>query len=196
MSAPSQPPTRPGVAPTEFRERVSTGLLFTASGFAGLVYQVLWMRELGILFGNSSYATATTLAAFFLGIAAGGAVFGRRAARWERPLRAYGWLEAGVTVSALLYFGLLEIFRASYASLFAAFGEAPGALVAAKFGIALLVLFPPAFFMGGTLPLVSQHLVRRADALGTTASWLYAVNTLGAALGAYLAAFHLVRHLV
>jgi len=46
-------------------------LLFFASGFAGLVYQVLWMRELGRLFGNGAQAVATTLAAFFLGVAAG-----------------------------------------------------------------------------------------------------------------------------
>ena len=28
------------------------------SGFACLVYQILWMRQLGLLFGNTSQATA------------------------------------------------------------------------------------------------------------------------------------------
>lgn len=186
----------PRSLPSEGRgEQAATWLLFLASGFAGLVYQVLWMRQLGILFGNGSYAAATTLAAFFLGIAAGGAVFGRRAGGVARPLRAYGWLEAGVALTALLYFGLLAAFHGLYAPLFAWLGDAPAAFVAVKFALALLVLFPPAFFMGGTLPLLSQYLVRRADALGSTAARLYAVNTLGAALGAYLAAFFLVRHL-
>jgi spermidine synthase len=193
-----EPPARPtldGVNTPRRGERALTWLLFLASGFAGLVYQVLWMRELGILFGNSSQAAATTLAAFFLGIAAGGAVFGRRAARAARPLRGYGWLEAAVAVTALLYFALLSLFHALYAPLFAWLGAFPAAFLAAKFTLALTVLFPPAFFMGGTLPLMSQHLVRRADALGATAARLYAVNTLGAALGAYLCAFHLVRHI-
>jgi len=170
-------------------------LLFFASGFAGLVYQVLWMRELGLLFGNSSYATATTLSAFFLGIAAGGAVFGRRAASTPRPLRAYGWLEAAVTLTALLYFGLLALFHTLYAALFPVLGGSLRAFVGVKFALAMTVLFPPAFFMGGTLPLMSQHLVRSRDRLGATVSRLYAVNTLGAALGAYLTAFHLVRAL-
>ena len=67
---------------------VTAALLF-ASGFAGLVYQVLWMRELGFLFGNASHAVATALAAFFLGIAAGGACFGRIAERTRRPLLGY-----------------------------------------------------------------------------------------------------------
>jgi spermidine synthase len=173
---------------------VTAGLLF-ASGFAGLVYQVCWMRELGLLFGNTSFATATTLAAFFLGLAAGGAVFGSRAERFSRPLRAYAWLEFWVAVSALLYFALLRAFHAVYAPLFERLGDAPAAFVAVKFALSLAVLFPPAFFMGGTLPVMSQHLVRRAEALGRTAAALYAVNTAGAALGAYATAFHLVRGL-
>ena len=67
-------------------------MLLFASGFAGLVYQVLWMRELGRLFGNDAQAVATTLAAFFLGIALGSHVVGRRVAKLRRPLRLYAWL--------------------------------------------------------------------------------------------------------
>jgi spermidine synthase len=195
MRAAPSGPTPNGVALARRGERVASWLLLLASGFAGLVYQVLWMRELGILFGNSSHATATTLAAFFLGIATGGAVFGRRAARSRRPLRAYGWLEIGVAATALLYFGLLALFHWLYAPLFAWLGEQRPAFVAAKFTLAMLVLFPPAFLMGGTLPLMSQHLVRRQHLLGATAARLYAANTLGAALGAYMSGFHLIRHL-
>lgn len=171
---------------------LTTGALLFASGFAGLVYQVLWMRELGALFGSDTYAAATTLAAFFLGIAAGGAAFGRIARRLERPLLGYAALEAAVAVSALLYFGLLDVFYAVYAPLFDTLGASRVAFVAAKFALALGVLFPPAFFMGGTLPLMSEHLVRRPGALGPTVAGLYAVNTLGAALGAAATAFVLV----
>jgi spermidine synthase len=41
------------------------------SGFAGLLYQILWMRQLGLLLGNTSHAAATTLGVFFLGLATG-----------------------------------------------------------------------------------------------------------------------------
>ena len=41
--------------------------LFFASGYTGLVYEVLWLRELGLLFGNTAHAAATTFAVFFLG---------------------------------------------------------------------------------------------------------------------------------
>ncbi|MBW2281907.1 MAG: fused MFS/spermidine synthase [Deltaproteobacteria bacterium] len=153
------------------------------------------MRELGFLFGNDAHAVATTLAAFFLGIAAGSAAFGRWAERTARPLLAYAALEGGVAIAALLYFGLLDAFAAAYEPLFATLGESPYAMTAAKFGIALLALFPAAFFMGGTLPLMSQHMVRRQSALGATAALLYAVNTAGAAAGAFAAPFLLVPRL-
>ena len=48
-------------------------LLFFLSGAAALVYEVLWMKQLSLLFGNSAQAAAATLAAFFTGIAAGNA---------------------------------------------------------------------------------------------------------------------------
>jgi spermidine synthase len=173
----------------------ATLALFFASGFAGLVYQVLWRRELGLLFGNGSHATAATLAAFFLGLAAGGAAFGRRAERTARPLLGYAALEAAVAASALAWFGLLDLFHSLYPFLYDWLGDHRAGFVAARFGLALAVLFPPAFCLGGTLPLLSQHLVREPAALGRTAALAYAVNTLGAATGAFAAAFVLVPRL-
>jgi spermidine synthase len=170
-------------------------VLFFASGFAGLLYQVLWMRELGRLFGNGPHAVATTLAAFFLGLAIGSHTAGRFAPRMRRPLVVYAWLEAGLAASALLYFALLDVYAALYAPLYGWLGDRPGAFLGVKFALAFTALLPPAFFMGGTLPAMTQYLVRSRRALGRTASALYAVNTLGAALGAWLAGVELVRHL-
>jgi spermidine synthase len=166
-------------------------VLFFASGCTGLVYEVLWMRELGLLFGNTALAATTTFAAFFLGLAAGGYVWGRRVAQAQRPLRLYAYLEGGVAVSAVLHFLLLDAYQAIYAPLFQFFGASPGVFVMVKFILAVGVLFPPAFCMGGTLPAMSQYLVQRPDTLGRMAPMLYAVNTFGAALGAYVAGFHL-----
>ena len=178
------------------RTRLATlYLLFFTSGFAGLVYEVLWMKELGLLFGNTAQAAATTLAAFFLGIAAGGAVLGRYAARVKNPLRVYALLELGVSVSALLYFILLDIFHGIYTPLFELFGPGHPLFIASKFLLAASILFPPAFFMGGTLPVMSQHLARHPDSIGKTASSLYAINTTGATLGALAAGFYLPRML-
>ena len=50
--------------------------LFFCSGSIALVYEVLWIRQLGLSFGNTAYAAAATLTAFFMGLALGGQVWG------------------------------------------------------------------------------------------------------------------------
>ncbi len=163
--------------------------IFFASGAAALVYEVLWLKELGQLFGVTAHAAATTLAVFFLGLAAGGLVWGRRVERIARPLRAYALLEVAIAASAVLYFFLLDLYRWLLPGLFATFADRPGIFLLVKLALALCVLFPPAFFMGGTLPVMGQYLVRRAEDLGRMATLLYAANTAGAAAGALAAGF-------
>ncbi len=172
------------------RDRWVFGLFFV-SGFTGLVYEVLWMKELGLLFGNTAHAAATTLASFFLGLAGGGYVLGRRIAASANPLKVYAALEFGVAASALAYFWLLDAYHALYPALVTTWGIGSPAVVAAKFLLAVIVLFPPAFFMGGTFPVMAQVMAPRTEGLPRTGPALYAVNTFGAALGAYAAGFHL-----
>jgi spermidine synthase len=169
------------------------GLVF-ASGFAGLVYQVLWMAQLGLLFGNTSHAAAATLAAFFAGLGAGSWFWGRRVAGAARPLRLYAWLEFGIATAALTYFGVLKVFHAIYPALYGSIAGT-GWMLAVKFCLALVLVFPAAFFMGGTVPAIGQAVIRQADRLGRTGALLYAVNTLGAAAGVAFAAFVLVPSL-
>lgn len=165
--------------------------LFFLSGAAALIYEVLWLKELGRLFGVTAHAAATTLAVFFLGLAVGGWVWGTRSARDRNPLRTYGLLELAIAATALLYFLILAAYHAVYGILFNAFGNQPALMLGVKFALSLGILFPPAFFMGGTLPVMGQYLVRKRDQLGRKASLLYALNTFGAATGAFLAGFYL-----
>ena len=123
----------------ETDSRQSTGLLlflFFVSGFLSLVYQVLWVRELGLLFGNSTYAVATTLAVFFLGLSAGSYFWGRRAGSMRAPLKAYAGLELGIAVSALLYFLLIDWYHFIYSPIFVAFGDSRLVLITVKFLLA------------------------------------------------------------
>jgi len=171
------------------------GTLFFLSGFAGLTYQVLWLRELGLLLGNTAHAAAAVAAIFFLGLGTGSAFFGERAKRWVRPLQVYGWLELAVSASALGSFGLLPIHHELYPFVFERFGEAPGALLSVKLLLALTLLFPPAFFMGGTLPVVTAVIMERSSVglLGRRVPWFYGLNTFGAAAGTVAAGFFLPR---
>jgi len=184
--------------PNQGKQVGTVGLLIIvlvfASGFAGLVYQVLWMRQLGLLFGNTSHAAAATLAAFFAGLGAGSWWWGRRVAAVVRPLRLYAWLEFGIAAAALTYFGVLKLFHAIYPALYGTV-VGSGWMLAVKFALAFLLVFPAAFFMGGTVPAIGQSVIRQPDRLGSTGAMLYAVNTLGAALGVGFAAFVMIPSL-
>lgn len=158
------------------------------SGFAGLVYQVLWMRQLGLLFGNTAYAAAATLATFFAGLAAGSWFWGRRVTASSNPWRVYAGLEIGIAAAALLYFGVLSLFYLIYPPLYQSV-EASSVLFFIKCVLALILVFPPAFFMGGTIPVIGQCLIFRRATFGTTTARIYGINLTGAATGAFSAAF-------
>src|SRR3990172_8423592 len=83
------------------------GVCFFLSGAAGLVYQVIWTRMLGLLLGHTVYAVTTVLAAFMAGLALGAYLFGTIIDRRGRPLLTYGLLEAGTGVFCLLLPSLL-----------------------------------------------------------------------------------------
>src|SRR2546428_13877928 len=101
-TAPAPLPGPPGAAASGFTpgHRRLIHAISLLSGAVSLVYQVLWMRQLGVLCGTTAQATATTLTAFFLGLAVGGWGAGRRAPRLHHPLRAYGWVELGIAGGA------------------------------------------------------------------------------------------------
>src|SRR5262245_11882408 len=76
-------------------------LCFFASGASGLVYQVVWVRELVLVFGATTFAVSTVLTAFMGGLALGGFSFGRRSEVLSRPLRVYALLEIGIGIYGL-----------------------------------------------------------------------------------------------
>src|SRR5687768_16337634 len=76
-------------------------LCFFASGFSGLVYQVIWVRELVLVFGATTFAVSTVLTAFMGGLALGSFYFGRRSEFIKKPLRLYALLEIGIGIYGL-----------------------------------------------------------------------------------------------
>lgn len=165
-------------------------VLVFLSGFAALVYQVLWMKQIGLIFGNTSHAVSATLTSFFAGLAAGSWALGRYASTSRNPLRVYAWLEAGIAISALLYFAIIAIYRGIYPVIYQSI-DSSVLLLLIKLGLSLLLVFPPAFFMGGTIPVMGQFVIRQPKAFGKTSAMMYGINTLGAAIGVALAGFFL-----
>src|SRR5436189_5935794 len=77
-------------------------VIFFLSGATGLVYEVIWVRLTGLIFGNTSQAISTVLGAFMAGLALGSWKLGQKADRTDNPLRMYGLLEIGIGLSAAL----------------------------------------------------------------------------------------------
>jgi spermidine synthase len=164
------------------------------SGFACLIYQVLWMRQLGLMLGNTSQAAALTLAVFFAGLAFGSWFWGRKCARMKTPLRTYAWLECGIAASGLLIVFAPEVVNSWYLLFSQRYGDEVDAWWLPFFWTWLMV-FSPAMLMGGTLPVLGQVMIHRMARFGMTAARLYTVNTMGAACGAFATAFVLIAAL-
>src|SRR5262245_19788241 len=169
---------------------------FLLSGFAALLYQTAWTRELSFIFGTSELAVAAVLAAYMGGLALGAAAAARYAGRLRRPVLVYGVLELAIAVSALSVPFALRVLNALYVGWFGGSSELPasGATPATLFqlGAAFAVLLPPTVFMGATLPLLARHAVRSEAEIGSRVGLLYAVNTTGAIAGTLCAAFLLM----
>jgi len=144
------------------------------------------MRRFAVLFGATAPAMATTLAAVFLGLAAGSAAFGSISRRLTRPVRAFGLLEIGVGLGALATEPLLRLHDHLPPGWQAALAGHQAAALGLKLALATVAVFVPTFCMGGSLPVLAQAVRLGATHLGARAGALYAVNTCGAALGALL----------
>ena len=61
-------------------------LVFVLSGAAGLIYESIWSRYLGLLVGHSAYAQVIVLVIFLGGMSAGATIAARRSSRVTEPL--------------------------------------------------------------------------------------------------------------
>jgi predicted membrane-bound spermidine synthase len=163
--------------------------LFVLSGFAGLVYQVLFSKALALTFGSTSTATYTVLATYMGGMAVGAWLGGAIAARRTNPLVLYALCELGIGLYCLATPWFFPVIRDAYVALAAGVTPDAPVLLAARFGIGAAALVAPTVLMGMTLPILVRFFEQRNQALGVSVAWLYAANTGGAALGALLAGY-------
>ncbi len=167
--------------------------IFILSGAAGLIYEVVWARQLVLVFGNTTQAVSAILTGFFGGIAIGSVVGGRIADRVRRPLRMYGLLELILVVVVILTPVTFRLLGNVYAGAFGTLEDNPTALALVRFGLSLLALGPATILMGATLPTLTRHLSRDPANLSSSFGRLYAANTFGAILGTIAAGFILIE---
>ncbi len=175
------------------RRSRSVGALLFFSGMCALIYQVAWLRELRLVFGASTPASAAVLAVFMGGLGAGSLLLGRRAERAANPLALYAHLELGIAVSAALTPGLLYLARAGYLAAGGTSTLGLGLGTVVRLVLSALVLLPPTLMMGGTLPAAARAATGVGDVGRRSTALLYGLNTLGAVTGAAAATFALLE---
>jgi len=158
------------------------GVVFFVSGFATLVYQIAWQRLLTVYYGVGPVSVAVIVSVFLLGLGIGGWTGGRLAERIRRLTLLYGGIEVALGLYGLASIPFLDFLgRATAGSSYAwtAFFSA-------------LFLLPPTILMGATLPVVLKLYNRRTGQYLQSLSFLYCVNTLVAATGAFVGAYVLI----
>jgi predicted membrane-bound spermidine synthase len=154
--------------------------VFVLSGISALIYQMVWQRALLTIYGSNVESVAMVVAAFLAGLGLGGIVG--------------GWVSSWARWPLVVVFALIELGIAAYGlsslPLFRWFGGLTADLDAWLVGVlAFALVFVPTLLMGATLPLLVAHQVRTVKHVGGAVSALYFVNTLGGALGAFLAVY-------
>lgn len=168
-------------------------LIFTVSGATALIYQVIWSRWLGLVFGNTTTSISIVLGSFMLGLALGSWAAGRLLSRLNNPMRTYAYMEFGIGIFAFCF----PLLSRATDMLFTSVVNPETSVPASTFVRALLafiLLLVPTTFMGATLPLLTDFFRRSPrHTTGWKVGLLYAANTLGAALGIVAASFFLIE---
>ncbi len=167
--------------------------LFALSGFCALIYEILWTKYLSLTFGATIIAVSIVAATFMGGLALGSFLLGRFADHETNLLRIYAYLELGIALTALLFPPTLSMVEKLYVWMN---GACPDCLISANlfhFIFSATLLLPPAICMGGTFPLMCRFFARKKS--GGQIGRLYALNTLGATAGTFLAGFALIPSL-
>lgn len=168
------------------------GLCFIFSGATGLIFEVLWARMLGLVFGATTLAVSTVLAAFMGGLALGSTVAGRIGARLMRPLRTYGLIEIAIAIYALLVPVLFRLVDYAYAFIWQQMH--PGFYIFSlwRFMLSGAILLVPTSLMGATLPVLAAVLLRAPRFKSTSVGRIYTCNLGGAIIGTIAAGFFLL----
>ena len=163
--------------------------LFVCSGFAGLLYEVVFAKHLGVIFGGTALAAYTVMAAYMGGMALGAWLGGIIADRVRAPLKWYALFEGAIGIYALATPALFRLIERIYVAL--ATDVRPDAPVLTFWRVALgaLVLGIPTLLMGTTLPLMFKFLRGYLASRGRIISRLYTANIIGAAFGALVGAY-------
>ena len=156
------------------------------SGFVAMLYEVAWTRLLALALGSSTHAFSLMVATMITGITVGAWLVGR----WKtvrRPLVVFAGAEIALAftlLGSLFLYERLPLWFAQLAALLARRDEAYPVYALLQALICFAVMFAPTVCLGVTLPLVSRMATQELARTGRSVGMVFALNTLGAVLGA------------
>lgn len=163
-------------------------LVIGLSGAAALGAEVVWTRQLGMLFDGTTYAFSLILAVFLIGLGLGSGL-GAAVLRAVRPRMALAWcqilLAAGICWAAFMISQVLP------------FMPEPRAVNGWDVALtnltrSLMALFPATLLWGASFPLAMAAAKRSGDDPARPVARVYAANTFGGIVGALVASLILV----
>jgi spermidine synthase len=168
-------------------------LVFTASGFAGLIYESIWSHYLKLFLGHAAYAQTLVLAIFMGGMALGAWLASRLSPRWKDPLLAYALIEAVIGLMSLAFHRLfVDVTGFAFDQVIPGLGS-PAAVQLFKWTLAAALILPQSVLLGMTFPLMTGGVLRlRPERAGYAVAMLYFTNSLGAAAGVLASGFYFI----
>jgi spermidine synthase len=167
--------------------------IFLVSGASALLFESLWLRQAGLAFGNSVWASCLVLSAFMAGLALGNAAAARYGDRLGDPIRAYAIAELGIAVTGVGLVYALPGVGVESGPWLQPLLDQPWLLNVLRFLVAFLLLLLPSVAMGLTLPMLAKALGGIPADFGTALGRLYGWNTLGAVIGVVLGEIYLIE---
>lgn len=167
--------------------------VFTASGFAGLIYESIWSHYLKLFLGHAAYAQSLVLAIFMGGMAGGAWGASRFSPRLRDPLLAYALIEAAIGIASLFFHDIFVIMTGlAFDRVIPALGS-PGTVQAFKWSLAAALILPQSVLLGATFPFMTGGVLRaRPERAGYVVAMLYFTNSLGAAAGVLASGFYFI----
>lgn len=168
-----------------------TALVGFLAGLASLLYEVSWFRLMVLTLGGSAYAFSIMLLAFLLGIGlggwAGGPLSDRALKKGGLPaaLKLVALLQVGAAATAWVMMFTYNELPFFFVQVYTVVENSPEFLWPAKLFIAVLVMLPPALFMGASFPCLVRTAALSTE-LGKPVGRIYGWNTVGSVLGASL----------
>jgi len=155
------------------------------AGVASLIYEVVWIRVLGLSLGSTAVAFSVMLSAFLGGLALGGWYMGKRSDSMASPVNTLVWVELAAGVLGVLAIPALKGAGRAYVYASVMLSGSALASLTLRSVIALVVMLIPATLFGMTFPLATVaggRMVGGQKAAGAVA----AASSFGSAVGALL----------